>query len=39
MPFGGDEEEGAEFAEVMADRGYETFIPVPRRRGGPWRIQ
>jgi predicted alpha/beta superfamily hydrolase/L-ascorbate metabolism protein UlaG (beta-lactamase superfamily) len=33
----GGEEEGAEdFPAVMAERGYEAFIPVPRRRGDSW---
>ena len=35
---GGNEEEGLDFARVMADRGYDTFIPVPRRRGDRWEI-
>ncbi len=38
MHHGGAEERGAEFARVMARRGYDTFIPVPRRRGDTWRI-
>ena len=35
---GGNEEEGAEFARVMAERGYDTFIPVPQRRGDRWEL-
>lgn len=35
---GGAEENGAEFARAMARRGYETFIPVPRRRGDRWEM-
>jgi L-ascorbate metabolism protein UlaG (beta-lactamase superfamily) len=38
MHHGGAEERGAEFARVMAERGYDTFIPVPRRRGDRWAI-
>jgi L-ascorbate metabolism protein UlaG (beta-lactamase superfamily) len=36
MHHGGQEEEGEAFARVMAERGYDTFIPVPRRRGDHW---
>ncbi|MGW8266110.1 MAG: MBL fold metallo-hydrolase [Longimicrobiales bacterium] len=39
MHFGGEEEQGAEFARVMAERRYDSFIPVPRRRGDSWRIR
>jgi L-ascorbate metabolism protein UlaG (beta-lactamase superfamily) len=38
MHFGGDENKEAEFARVMAARGYETFIPVPLRRGDSWKL-
>lgn len=38
MHHGGAEERGAEFARVMAERGYDTLIPVPRRRGDHWAI-
>jgi len=30
--------EPADFPEVMAERGYESVIPVPRRRGDRWVI-
>jgi len=33
---GGNEEEGAVFSRAMADRGFDTLIPVPRRRGDRW---
>jgi L-ascorbate metabolism protein UlaG (beta-lactamase superfamily) len=31
-----EKEKGDEFARVMAERGYETLIPVPERRGDRW---
>jgi L-ascorbate metabolism protein UlaG (beta-lactamase superfamily) len=36
MHFGGNEEEMEAFPRVMAERGYDTPIPVPRRRGDRW---
>jgi hypothetical protein len=33
---GSEKEKGDEFARVMAERGYETLIPVPERRGDRW---
>jgi L-ascorbate metabolism protein UlaG (beta-lactamase superfamily) len=39
MHFGGTEEEMEDFPGVMAERGYDTFIPLPRRRGDSWRIR
>jgi L-ascorbate metabolism protein UlaG (beta-lactamase superfamily) len=38
MHFGGNEEEMADFPPVMADRGYDTNILVPGRRGDRWEI-
>ena len=38
MHRGGVEEEAADFPEVMAERGYESIISVPRRRGDRWVI-
>ena len=39
MHFGGNEEEMGAFPEAMAEREFDTFIPVPRRRGDVWRIR
>ncbi len=39
MHFGGNEEEMAPFPSVMDERGYHTFIPLPRRRGDRWEIE
>ena len=38
MHNGGTEEESAEFASVMTERGYATHVPVPLRRGDRWEI-
>jgi L-ascorbate metabolism protein UlaG (beta-lactamase superfamily) len=36
MHYGDEEEEGADFARIWAERGVETFLPVPRARGDRW---
>jgi L-ascorbate metabolism protein UlaG (beta-lactamase superfamily) len=38
MHMGGSEEDAADFPEVMAERGYESVILVPHRRGDHWVI-
>ena len=38
MHNGGTEEESAEFASVMTERGYATHVPVSLRRGDRWEI-
>ena len=36
MHFGNEEGRGEEFARIWADRGIDTFLPVPRIRGNRW---
>jgi hypothetical protein len=33
-----EEEKGGDFARAMAERGYDTLIPVPKRRGDRWQL-
>lgn len=38
MHYGDEEGRGEEFARIWAERGFDTFIPVPRRRGDRWEL-